>query len=147
MNQTRDCERCSKGIETCFIGSFYTCSLCDAPGKTSEARSTRKQPTGVTWWDQPYNNSIAPAPLGSTRTVKHQHYQAEVSKSFKGMPASLPTYRSMQAALDVYGEGFIVRPIIDHRDARVVRWQYPQVWDTQDLIPSNWIETWTKGGL
>lgn len=28
--KTRSCERCSIGTETCVVGTFYTCSLCDA---------------------------------------------------------------------------------------------------------------------
>jgi len=29
MGKNRKCERCKTGTETCAIGDFYTCDLCD----------------------------------------------------------------------------------------------------------------------
>lgn len=48
MANSRKCERCSTGTETCVIGDFYVCDLCDS----SDSEHVYKSNWPLLTWDE-----------------------------------------------------------------------------------------------
>lgn len=165
MSHTRNCTRCGAGTETCYIGNFYACSVCDVEQPTeakprtnvkisfvdvglrrlampSPPFSVHTHPTGV--GPSGPTPLIQEPPTALDRLSLKRFYQKEAERVVgENDPSRLPLYKTMQSDLDTHGDGFSVRP---HFAASVTRWGYPLVIATSD-IPQAWRDRWADVGF
>lgn len=67
--RTRKCERCGYGTETCTIGDFYTCNLCDHYPDVDPCADEDTQETTITWTLDAEDHTAEPWTWGDDEDV------------------------------------------------------------------------------
>lgn len=103
MNHTRNCSRCGTGTETCLLGDFYTCSVCDVEKPPAIVRPPSY---GINPFGGLLPTSlppILPAPPGLEAYDRLVYFCQEVADRFLNRKTDLRTYTEINALLRPHG--------------------------------------------